>query len=246
MSVTAAPEVQARLLDLQAFDSTLSRLSAERRRVEQGAELLTVAAQRADLRRVDREQRDELDDLRNELRRVESDVELVEQRLQRDRERLAHTSSAKDAQSFEQEIESLLRRRSTLEDTELEIMERLESADTVLRETTSALEALEARGAALQRERDAALVQILQAEQTALAKRSDLVDDLPADLVALYERQRSRYGIGAALVRAGVSGGSNIALTGADLAAVRSAAPDAVVLDPESGCILVRTNESGL
>jgi hypothetical protein len=31
-----------------------------------------------------------------------------------------------------------------------------------------------------------------------------------------------------------------MALTGADLAQVRAAPPDAVVLDPDSGCILIR------
>ena len=64
--------------------------------------------------------------------------------------------------------------------------------------------------------------------------------------MALYDRQRTRYGIGAALLTRGVSQGSNMALTGADLAEVRAAAPDAVILDPESNCILVRTAESGL
>jgi uncharacterized protein len=246
MSVTAAPGIQARLLDLQGLDTALTRLAADRKRVEQGDDLLKVAAERAALRRTDREQRDEVDDLRIELRRTESDVEMVEQRLKRDQQRLAQTSSAKDAQSFEQEIESLLRRRSTLEDTELEVMERLEAAETILAETATALRDLESRGSTLQTARDAALVGILEQEQRLLAQRAELVDDLPSDLVALYERQRSRYGIGAALLRAGVSGGSNMALTGADLAAVRAAAPDAIVLDPESGCILVRTDESGI
>ena len=52
-----------------------------------------------------------------------------------------------------------------------------------------------------------------------------------------FPRRRS-----AARLVGAVSEGSNMALTGADLAAVRSAAPDAVVLDPESNCILVRSD----
>jgi hypothetical protein len=37
-----------------------------------------------------------------------------------------------------------------------------------------------------------------------------------------------------------------VELTGSDLAAVRHAAPDAVLLCPDSNAILVRTDESGL
>jgi predicted nucleic acid-binding Zn-ribbon protein len=67
-----------------------------------------------------------------ELKRAESDVELVEGRITKDSERLVHTASAKDAQGLEHELETLRRRRSDLEDIELAIMERLEEAEAVL------------------------------------------------------------------------------------------------------------------
>ena len=64
---------------------------------------------------------------------------------------------------------------------------------------------------------------------------------IPADLVELYEKQRARYGIGAAAAASrGVSMGSNVKLTESDLAVIRRAAPDDVVLCPDSGAILVR------
>jgi len=49
-----------------------------------------------------------------------------------------------------------------------------------------------------------------------------------------------------ALLSQRTCGGCTITLTGADLAAVRSAAPDAVLQCPECDRILVRTDESGL
>jgi predicted nucleic acid-binding Zn-ribbon protein len=101
----------------------------------------------------------------------------------------------------------------------------------------------EARIVALQLDRDDALAGLAGQEARAAEQRAALVAELPADLVALYDRQRARYGIGAAPLRGAVSGGSNMALTGADLAQVRAAPPDAVVLDPDSGCILVRLPE---
>jgi predicted nucleic acid-binding Zn-ribbon protein len=53
---------------------------------------------------------------------------MVEERLARDKERLNQTSSPKDAQAIQSEIESLTLRKEGLEEVELEILERLEVA----------------------------------------------------------------------------------------------------------------------
>ena len=76
--------------------------------------------------------------------------------------------------------------------------------------------------------------------------RAPLAADLPADLVALYDKIRTETGLGAALVRSGRCGGCRIELYGADLARVKSAPPDEVVRCEECRRILVRTAESGL
>jgi len=106
-----------------------------------------------------------------------------------------------------------------------------------------AVEARRAGLAAAVTAREAEIDAELVKEQAA---RTELVASLPADLVELYERQRARYGIGAALLTRRVTGGSGVELTSTDLDAVRAAAPDDVVICPDSSCILVRTNESGL
>ena len=239
--ITAPPAVQLRLLDLQGLDDELSRVAGHRRRLETGAEVSGAEAERRALRRTAAEQRGGLEDLRTRIGRVEADVRVVEQRLQRDRDRLASTSSAKDAQGLEQEVQALLRRRTALEDDQLELMESLEQAESGAADTGTALAAADERLTRLSEDRDEALAGLEAQRTDAAARREALAGDLPADLVSLYERQRTRYGIGAALLRGAVSQGSNMALTGADLAEVRAAAPDAIVLDPESNCILVRT-----
>ncbi len=71
--------------------------------------------------------------------------------------------------------------------------------------------------------------------------RGALVAELPADLVALYEKQRDRYGVGASLLRRGVSEASGFALLADELAKIKAAAPDDVLLCPSSEAILVRT-----
>ncbi|TPX03483.1 hypothetical protein FJ656_16930 [Schumannella luteola] len=69
---------------------------------------------------------------------------------------------------------------------------------------------------------------------------------MPTDLLELYEKQRARYGVGASHLRAGVSSASGVALNATDLNVVRAAAPDDVLLCPDSSAVLVRTAESGL
>lgn len=238
--ISAPPSVQLRLLDLQALDDELARVAGHRRRLQAGTEVAGAEAERTALRREGADQRGRLEDLRTRIGRVEADVRLVEQRMQRDRDRLATTSSPRDAQGLEQEIQALLRRRSALEDDELELMESLEQAESAAAATETALVAADDRVTRLTEDRDEALAG-LDAQQTdATARRESLAGELPADLVTLYDRQRTRYGIGAARLVGAVSQGSNMALTGADLAQVRAAAPEEVVLDPESNCILVR------
>jgi predicted nucleic acid-binding Zn-ribbon protein len=246
VTLRAAPQDQEKLLDLQAIDTRTAQIAHAKRTLPQLSTLTTLASTADALRRRLAAEQGVLEDLRTELGRIESDVKVVETRMARDSQRLQTTASAKDAQGLEHELASLARRQSDLEDMELSVMERLETQEAVMAQLEAERAELSARREALEAERDDASAQLDAEAGELVGRRQTLVGDLPADLVELYERQRSRYGIGAALLRRGVSGGSNVALTGSDLAAVRAAAPDEVVLDPESGCILVRTAESGI
>ena len=69
---------------------------------------------------------------------------------------------------------------------------------------------------------------------------------MPDDLLALYEKQRARYGVGASMLQGGVSLASGVALNSSDMSTIRAAAPDDVLLCPDSNAVLVRTGESGL
>lgn len=246
MTVRARPEDQKLLLDLQAFDNRVAQLAKSRRSLPQIAQLAALSTDAEALRRRSIEARGALEDARAELTRVESDVAVVDARIARNTSRLETVTSSKDAQGLEHELGSLARRKGDLEDIQLAVMERVDEHDVALSSIEMEQGSLTERIAALESERDSAIAELDADAVTVAARREELVARLPEDLVELYERQRSRYGVGAALLQRGVSGGSNVALNASDLAAVRAAAPDEVVLDPESGCILVRTDESGL
>ncbi len=246
MTLRALPDDQKLLLDVQGFDNRAAHLARERRALPQLALLESLSKEQEVLRRRSIEVRGAMEDAQAELKRIQSDVEVVDARIARDQTRLASVTSAKDAQGLEHELTSLNGRKSNLEDIELSVMERVEEHEAALALVQREQAEVQARVAETEAERDARVAAI-EAELAELReKRLDVVALVPEDLMALYEKQRARYGIGAALLRRGISGGSNMAITGSDLAKIRAAAPDEVVLDPESGCILVRTDESGL
>ena len=105
---------------------------------------------------------------------------------------------------------------------------------------------LGARVEALEAQRDEEAGRLEVQRKDLATDRATIAGTLPTDLVELYERQRSRYGIGAAALVRGVSMGSNVKLTESDLSDIRRAAADDVVLCPDSGAILVRGEDSGL
>jgi uncharacterized protein len=246
MAPKASPETQALLLDLQAIDTRISQLEHRAKTLPEHAALTELGGQADELRKDLLEKLGTLEDARIELKRVESDVELVEARIRRDTERLDASSSVKDVQGLETELASLRKRQSDLEDIELAVMERVEEAEASEREARTRLDEVAEKVAALEADRDAALEGIRGEQQHANANRQTIAGRVPDDLLALYERQRERYGAGASLLQYGVSSASGVKLNESDLAEIRAAAPDDVLLCPTSNAILVRTSESGL
>ncbi len=148
---------------------------------------------------------------------------------------------------MQQEMVSLERRITSLEDDEIEVMERLEEAqvalDTLSGQLTDTDKQIEQTTAA----RDAKLAEIDQSLGELEAQRGPLAAQLPGDLLSLYDRLReSKGGVGAALLRARQCGGCMLDLDNAELATIRGAADDDVIRCEECSRILVRTSESGL
>jgi predicted nucleic acid-binding Zn-ribbon protein len=242
----ARPEHQALLLDLQAIDTKLGQLDHREKNLPQLAVLAELTRQRDALLSTQAERRGALEDVQTELTRLESDVAVVETRIARDKERLQGTASVKDVAALEQELAALQKRHGDLEEIEFTVMERLEERESELAETTAAVADLDAQVGAAEAERDAGREAIAAERENTVADRRVLITTIPSDLLSLYEKQRSRYGYGASLLRFGVSSATGVALLADELAAVRAAAPDDVVLCPSSDAILVRTAESGL
>lgn len=246
MALKAKPEDQALLLDLQALDTKIAQLDHRAKSLPQLAVLAGLEKEAAAVRLTLTEQRGGLEDVQLELKRIESDVEVVESRIKRDTDRVQASSSVKDVAALEQELEALRRRLDDLEEIELAVMERLEERQAAVAATTADLEALRVRIAEAETARDADLATVTAERTVAEAGRRGIASTVPADLLALYEKQRSRYGTGASLLRGGVSMASGVKLLENEMQAIRAAAPDDVIMCASSEAILVRTAESGL
>jgi uncharacterized protein len=247
--VKASPEAQLRLLDLADLDAELGRLEHRRRGLPEHAEL-------SQLEQRERGLRDEISalearegDLKREQGKAEADVEQVRGRIGRDRVRLdaGQVSSPKELENLQSEIESLLRRQSDLEDVELEIMERRESAQARLSEAGTERTAVATEIQSVTARRDEILAELAEQSAKASGRRAAVVAEEPADLLDLYERLRAQQaGVGAAALRRGQCQGCHLSLNTVDLNAIRAAAPDEVLRCEECRRILVRTAESGL
>ena len=190
-----------------------------------------------------------VDDLSAEQRKDDADVEQVKTRRERDRSRMDQglITNPKDLERMGHELESLERRITSLEDTELEVMERLEDTQAELEKVTSELAGFEEGTLILTTARDQRSGGIRD-EVTALEReRAAAVAGLPDDLTALYERLRGqKNGVGAAALTRGECGGCRLSMNAADLRAMAAAPSDEVIRCEECQRILVRTADSGL
>jgi predicted nucleic acid-binding Zn-ribbon protein len=246
--VTAAPQDQWRLLDVQDHDTRLNQLAHRRRTLPEHVEAEKLTARLKEVADELVTARSAARDIGRELTKAEADVELVRQRAARDQGKLdSGQGSAKDLQALQHEIVSLAQRQSVLEDAELEVMERMEAAEAAAAAIVAEESRIRAELVEVEARRDTALAAVDEEETTVRRARENAAAGLPADLLALYEKIReSSGGVGAARLRARKCEGCRMELNPTDLSRIRTSEENAVVRCEDCRRILVRTAESGL
>jgi predicted nucleic acid-binding Zn-ribbon protein len=240
----AAPAEQLKLLELQGLDAKLKSLSNRRRTLENDPRITDLEAALNVANGELGAAKMAVHDAESELKRAEDDVEQVASRIARDEARLnSGTGLSKDLVALQKDIASLNKRRSDLEDVELEVMERLDA----LRERQAAqqliVDDIKASFSVIRAELDAALAEVSTEEHAVSAQRSAFASGLDAGMLAVYEKTLAKRGVGAARLFHGKSEGSGMQLSPGDLAEIKAAAEDDIVFCPDSGCILVRSAE---
>ena len=241
----ADPTAQRRLLDLAALDAELARAQHRRRTLPEQAAVeeaeTTVRGHRDAVVRA----RTSVSDLGREVAKLEQEVTQVRAREERDRGLVDSGSvSAKQVTDLSHELDTLARRRGVLEDEQLEVMERLDAAETDLAHEQGELEKAETTLADAVERRDGVLGDLDVLEERRGAERTELAKDLPADLVGLYDQLRARSGTGVGELVGARCGACRLEMDRSELRDVAAAAPDEVVRCEQCGAIVVRTEKS--
>ncbi|HZC27599.1 MAG TPA: C4-type zinc ribbon domain-containing protein [Actinopolymorphaceae bacterium] len=237
------------MLDVQAFDIRLDQLAHRRRGVPEATEAERLQTERKELESAVVTAETEASDLARDQRKADADVEQVRTRRARDEQRLqsGQVGSPKDLEGLQHEIESLIRRQSDLEDVELAIMERLESATSRHAELQMKRAELDTRLSDTEQARDAAYAAIDSEVEQVRRERADAAAGITDDLLAAYEKSRAQHGgVGAAALRQRRCEGCRMELDASYLASIAAAPPERVLRCEECNRILIRTLESGV
>ena len=236
---------QRSLLELSELDAELSRMAHRANRLPQREDIERMRGEHDAANDRLGAVRIALEDLDTQVSRYESEIAAVRQREDRDRSLL--TSGATDAKQLadlQHELETLIRRQTSLEDSLLEVMERREELQGQLTTEQGVIETLQADLAGAQQALDAALAEIDESRLDHASRRDTLAAALDPGLSALYERQRAGGGPGAGPLLGHRCGACRIEIDRGELARISAAADDEVVRCPECGAILLRVKGS--
>lgn len=236
----ADPTQQRALLEMAEIDAELTRLAhraanlPEQQRCDELEAQHRAASDRVAVLGI------ALEDLEGQVQRLESEIDGVRQREDRDRALLASPdTNAKQLAELQHELETLQRRQSALEDSELEIMERREQLQSEKGAEQENIDTLAGDLTAARHARNEALAEIEQTRDARAARRSELTAALDAELVALYDR------VGAGALQGKRCGACRIEIDRGELSRIAAAADDEVLRCPECGAILLRVKGTG-
>jgi uncharacterized protein len=232
---------QLSLLELSKLDAELSRIAHRATHLPQQEAYERIQAEYNAAGDRLATVRIALEDVDAQVSRFESEIEAVRQREDRDRSMLkSGATDAKQLSDLQNELETLIRRQTSLEDSLLDVMERREELQAQLDAEQGALAALQAELASAEQDLDAAHAEIDQARQEHASRRDTLTASLDPALSAIYERQRAGGGPGAGQLLGHRCGACRIEIGRGELSRISAAAEDELVRCPECGAILLR------
>ncbi len=237
---------QRSLLELAECDAEISRVEHRAKNLPEQAALQNAQA-------VLREATDRLgavqlalEDIDAQVKKSETEIDGVRQREDRDRALLSGgTVDAKQLTELQHELDTLQRRQASLEDTLLEVMERREELAADQERELAAIDDLQTSVTDAQRAYDTARAEVDQRGHQLVSRRDELSAGIDEALLSLYERQRSRTGVGAGALQGRRCGACRLEIDKGELARIAAAADDEVLRCPECSAILLRVKVSG-
>lgn len=235
----ASESQQADLLSLSNLDLEITRTRVAIAALTSGEAFAALLQSQRDAAASLIESRNQLDSVELELSRAEADLKLVEQRIDKDNQRLNQTSSSKDAQGIQAELETLKKRKSDLEDFELSILERKEQAEAAYQVIIHDKKLIDDELATKESENEAQIIKLRSGLDLLTQQRNQQASRIQSDLLELYEKKSSRgLAIGRLVNRE--CGACRITIGATALAEISGLARDEVATCPDCQAILVR------
>lgn len=233
---------QERLLALQQIDSDILKIEHKIKSSPLNSQLDGINRELSEAKNLLIAAETEKSDIQHELSKSEIDVEQVIARIEKDEKRLASGGGTpKELEQIQHELGTLARRRSELEDVELEIMVRIEEVNSRIIALKEKISVLQSDSLKLQSDLSLEKNQLDSAKQQSLAAREALTPQINGELIGLYEKIRSSSdGVGAAQLLGDNCGGCHLKLNAAEIERVKSLPDDELVRCEECRRILIR------
>jgi len=203
------------LLDMQAHDSAIDRLNHRKATLPEAKRLAELNDNIAELNADSAIATKNRDELAREQDRLEGEMGLADQKIQREESRLfsGAVSNPRELKALQSEVAMLRRNRGAAEDALLEVMVSRDTADSTLSSLESERDEKLAGAEELGRT-VASLIGAIDSELEGHEKaRAEAAPAIPADLLELYERLRStKGGVGAAALEGGTCQGCHTTL----------------------------------
>lgn len=238
----SAPEEQERLITLQTLDTSLTQLAYKEKTLSVIQALEILAISHNSTRDLVIAAETEKADIKHELTKSEIDVEQVVARIEKDEKQMASsTTSPKELEQIQHELASLNKRRSELEDIELEVMVRVDGIDDRIKSLSVERDQLKSKTAELDAQKTKELTEIAEAVSSANSQRADISAKISVEVVELYEKiRKTGDGIGAARLIEGKCDGCHLSINAVELRKIKETAADEIVRCEECRRILVR------
>ncbi|MFM6980651.1 MAG: zinc ribbon domain-containing protein [Micrococcales bacterium] len=174
-----------------------------------------------------------------ELKRNNDDLALVEQREEKDQSRLLEAKNQKDISGLQNELATLAKRRSDLEDTSLELMDSLSQAEELESKAKSVRSEVQEK---LSKQSNATQTEVVKLQSSIALQqqeRSRVTGLLSATLIDLYEHKRSR-GTAVGLLVGPSCGACRMSISASEYSKLIAKPLDELITCPECSAILVR------
>jgi uncharacterized protein len=230
------------LLELQARDAAIDRLHHRRDTVPERATLDEV---RTELTAVEKQLADATerrDEVAREERKLDDEAGSLETKAA-EVERTMYSgevTSPRELQMLQADVDQLRRHRRSLEDRELEVMERREVLDTEVGQLEGRARELRADAERLGSVLSTAEAEIDEELAGERGVRNELAGTVDASLLDDYERCRERArGVGAARLNGTTCQGCHLSIPSVEAERIRKSPTGTVAHCDNCGCILV-------